>query len=70
MDQCNKIKLVAFQKGQSDRLIFVNFSNSDKKQAFKRVPLRVSYLKKSFELDVRFIVVSSLSEIEHQDLLA
>ena len=68
MDQSNKIELIAFQKDQSDRLIFVNFSNSDNKQAFKRVPLRVSYLKKSFELDVRFIVVSSLSEIEHHRL--
>ena len=64
MDQSNKIKLVAFQKGQSDRLIFVNFLNSDNKQAFKRVPLRVSYQTKSFELDVKFIVVSSLSEID------
>ena len=68
MDQSNKLKLVAFQQAQSDRLIFANFSNSDNKQAFKRVPLRVSYQTKSFELDVKFIVVSSLCEIDHYRL--
>ena len=57
MDQSNKIKLVAFQKDQSDRLIFVNFSDSDNKQAFKRALLRVSYQTKSFELDVKLSAI-------------
>ena len=68
MDHSNKLQLVAFQKHESDRLVFNNFSHPDNKQAFKRAPLRVSYLKKSFELDVKFIVVSSLSEINQHRL--
>lgn len=63
MDQSNEIKLVAFQKNESDRLIFINFLSSNSKQTFNRAPLLVSYQARSFELDVRFIVVSSLSEI-------
>ena len=67
MDQSNKIKLVAFQKNQSDRLIFNSFIGLDYNQDFKRAPLRVCYKEKNFELDVKFIVVST-SEINRHRL--
>ena len=63
MDRSNKIKLVAFQKHQSDRLIFSNFLSHGDKLALQRMPLRVSYQAQVYELDIKFIVVSSLKDI-------
>ena len=63
MDRSNKIKLVAFQKDQSDRLIFSNFLSHGDKLALQRMPLRVSYQAQVYELDIKFIVVSSLKDI-------
>lgn len=68
MDRSHKIKLVAFQQGQSDRLIFSNFLYHGDKQVLQTMPLRVSYQEKVFELDVKFIVVSSLKEINRFSL--
>ncbi len=65
MDRSNKLQLVAFQKHKSDRLVFSSFFNPDN---INRAPLRVSYQAKSFELDVKFIVVSSISEINRHRL--
>ena len=63
MDRSNKIKLLAFQKDKSDRLIFSKFLNHGHELNLQRMPLRVSYQAKVFELDVKFIVVSSLTDI-------
>ena len=65
MNQCHEIQLVAFQKGESNRLVFSDFLNQDDKGAFVKAPLRVSYRTQSLELDVKFIVVSSLSDVNH-----
>ena len=58
----NEIRLVTFQDGQSNRLIFSDFLVVKEELLYKKLPVDVVYDTKRLELDVKFIVTSSFSE--------